>query len=441
MAKRFTNKKNQRFYFQNENNKRTSYVLIYGEEVSTLSGEAPSGDEWTRIKYRGRIGEMKNPSLSTKRCLEMYFLDVGQGDAAFVVTPNNTKILVDGGLKERALGFLIWKYRLDEHNTKVTIDYLILSHGDSDHVSGLIPILKHPKIHINNILHNGIAVYSSGFCTELGNVTKDNKLTTLHSTLDELKGEKLSAGFAKWTKAVIDENCNYKSVSAADGVINIGDRTVQLEVLGPKREPDGKSLSWLGGKSFTINGHSLVFCLTHGRIRTFFSGDLNTKGSKHLLKDSTIKAKLDAHIFKSPHHGSHDYYQPLFDAIAPMITVVSSGDSPDHGHPRALFLGGVGLSGRGKLPLVFSTEIAATFVESHEKISDEQTQPTIFGEVDYATAAANKTARLIFKKTLPGIINVRSTGEHIYTARRVMASYQWESYGPIEPVEKTKRVE
>ena len=60
----------------------------------------------------------------------MYFLDVGQGDAAFVVTPNNTKILVDGGLRDRALGFLIWKYRLDLPNTAVTIDHLFLSHAD-----------------------------------------------------------------------------------------------------------------------------------------------------------------------------------------------------------------------------------------------------------------------------------------------------------------------
>ncbi len=35
---------------------------------------------------------------------------------------------------------------------------------------------------------------------------------------------------------------------------------------------------------------------------------------------------------------------------------------------------------------------------------------------------------------LPGIINVRSDGETIYTARRVNTGYQWESYGPITPV-------
>ena len=41
-------------------------------------------------------------------------------------------------------------------------------------------------------------------------------------------------------------------------------------------------------------------------------------------------------------------------------------------------------------------------------------------------------ARRRFKKTLSGIINIRSDGQHIYCTRRVRASYQWELYGPIE---------
>ena len=101
MAVRFLSKKTHRFYFLDETGNRKSYVLIFGDEVDTLTGSAPSGAGWRRIKYRGRPGEMKGPPLTPDRSLEMYFLDVGQGDAAFIVTPNNTKILVDGGLRDR----------------------------------------------------------------------------------------------------------------------------------------------------------------------------------------------------------------------------------------------------------------------------------------------------------------------------------------------------
>ena len=206
MAQRFLNKKTHRFFFVNENGQRKSYVLTFGDEVNTRGGAAPSGVDFNRVEYRGRLGEWKEPALSTNRGLELYFLDVGQGDAAFIVTPNNTKILIDGGLRERALGFLIWKYRLDLDGNEVTIDHLFLSHADKDHVEGLIPLLNHPRISVNAVYHNGIGLFDSGFNTDLGNLSQDGRLTTLHDRLSDLDGLDLASGrqqvFADWIQAV-----------------------------------------------------------------------------------------------------------------------------------------------------------------------------------------------------------------------------------------------
>ena len=439
MAQQFLNKKTHRFYFIDNSGKRKSYVLIFGDEVDTLLGPAPSGDGWERVKYRKRVGEMKHTNLITKRTLEMYFLDVGQGDAAFVVTPNNKKILVDGGLRDRALGFLVWKYHLHKQNTSVTIDYLILSHGDIDHVEGLIPILKHRKIHINNILHNGIAVFKSGYNTSLGYKDSAGRLMTLHNTTSDLSNQDLAEMFNEWIEAVKNSGANYQAIHSSMGTLDIGDPNVKIEVLGPIREPSGNSLKWLKNESHTINGHSVVFRLIYNNVRALFSGDLNIQGSKHLLADPNVSAKLDAHIFKSPHHGSHEYYQPLFDTIKPIITVVSSGDSPDHGHPRGKFLGGVGLAGRSNKPLLFSTEIAATFIDTGDPeavaaASAGIEEPTTLGDLYFSKSKDNTTAHRRFKKVLPGIINVRTDGEKIYAARRVNAGYQWESYKPITPL-------
>lgn len=436
MAVRFLNKKSERFYFINNNGERVSYVLIFGDEVKTLTGSAPSGAEWDPVEYRKKKGEVKGPKWTNKRTLEMYFLDVGQGDAAFLVTPNNTKILVDGGLGDHARGFLIWRYRLDEASTPVEIDYLILSHGDKDHVEGLIPILKHPMIKVKNILHNGIGVFESGFNKDLGNVTS-GRLTTLHNLTGDLNGLDLANTFGDWIQAVKDSGADYKAVDSTTGVFDIGDPKITLEILGPVLEPGGNSLKWFSNKAHTINGHSVIFRLTYDKVRVFFSGDLNTKGSKHVLsKLPDAPDKLDAHIFKTPHHGSHDYHQELFDEIQPMISVVSSGDSPDHGHPRALFLGGLGLAGRSKKPLIFSTEIAATFTDAGDTQPPNASEPTTLGDLDLSSSIDNETARKRFKKTLPGIINVRTDGKVIYSARRVLAGYQWEAYGPIKPVDK-----
>jgi len=437
MPQRFLYKKTHPFYFINQSGERTKYVLIFGDKVNTLPGPAPSGAGWQKVIYRGREGEIQSAPLEPKRTMEMYFLDVGQGDAAFIVTPMDKKILVDGGLKDRALGYLIWKYRLDDPNNEVSIDTMIVSHGDEDHIQGLIPVLKHDRIHVRKIFHNGIAVFKSGFNTSLGDVDAQDRLTTLHDTTADLAGLDLGETFAEWIQSVNESGASYHAVSSDTGIIDIQDPDVTLEVLGPLREPGGQALKWFGGKGPTINGHSVIFRLIHDKVRSLFTGDINEDGSKHLMADPAIITKLDAHVLKAPHHGSHDFHQPFFDAVKPMITVVSSGDDPDHGHPRANFLGGVGLSGRGRKPLLFSTEIAATFYDE----GDEQSvammileEPTTLSDLDFEETSANAIARLRFKQVLPGIINVRSTGEKIFAARRVDAWYQWESYKPISAI-------
>jgi len=85
------------------------------------------------------------------------------------------------------------------------------------------------------------------------------------------------------------------------------------------------SLPWFHDKAHTINGNSLVFRITHEFVRALFSGDLNENGSVHLLSAPGFALTINAHIFKASHHGSHEFSQHLFDAVNPMITVVSSG--------------------------------------------------------------------------------------------------------------------
>lgn len=442
MPRRFLDKKTHAFDFVNDAGDDSRYIVIFGDEVETKSGAAPSGPGFKRVEYRGRIGEWKEPPLSTKRPLEMYLLDIGQGDAAFIVTPNDTKILVDGGLRDRALGFLVWKYRLDDPANSVTIDHLFLSHADSDHVEGLIPLLGHPRIDVRNIYHNGIGVFTPGaFDETIGDVV-NGRLVTIHDSLADLAGLSLASGprdtFGPWIQAVTAKGSTYRRLTAADGVLDVGDPDITIEIVGPRLEPGGHALPWFGDKAHTINGHSLVFRLTYGFVRAFFSGDLNEEGSKHLLSFPGASLQVNAHVFKTPHHGSHEYSQELFNAVNPMISVVSSGDSPDHGHPRAIFLGGLGLAGRGAQPLVFSTEIAATFVDAGDAEAVANAgidEPITFGELDFSTSQANAIARRRFKKILPGIINVRTDGRRLFAFRRVQQGYQWESYGPITPLD------
>lgn len=96
------------------------------------------------MKFRGRLGSLPKASIETNAKLECYILDVGQGHATLIVTPGRRKILIDGG-KGVAAGRtgeaeqeLNWKYQLNEPDASVTIDLVVLTHADEDHIGGLI---------------------------------------------------------------------------------------------------------------------------------------------------------------------------------------------------------------------------------------------------------------------------------------------------------------
>lgn len=183
---------------------------------------------------------------------------------------------------------------------------------------------------------------------------------------------------------------------------------VALEVLGPITEPvthggetrDG--LRKLGSESVTKNGHSVVLRLTYERLSVMLGGDLNTQAQDFLMnlyaggpkKTSSLEnkiAKLEAEgaaispanaakleaarerlaaivaagrnifqvdIAKACHHGSSHVTDTFLSVLNPVATVISSGDQESHSHPRPDALGAFGKHGRGRRPLIFSTELA-----------------------------------------------------------------------------------
>ncbi len=426
MATRFINRKTSRLYNKSDANS-IKQVLIFGEEVQTIGQEI---DGRKKVLYRKKYeGFIDVDHLSKDASLEIYFIDVGQADATFVVTPERKKILIDGGGNDQAEGFLSWKYQLaDPDSDDLVIDLLVLSHADADHVRGLIPILAHDKIKIKQVIHNGIGTFK-GMQQKSGDLSSDQFfLTTYHSSIADLNGLTLTSTFKKWTDLVTQKRIPYQAVSHETGDFNIGDPTVQIEILGPlidRNQNNEPQLKWFKNHSHTINGHSVFFRLIYEDVRIMFSGDMNIEGGKHILNNPIIKNKLDAHVFKTPHHGSHEFHFPFLEAVRPQISVISSGDSPDHGHPRANFIGAIGLASRSKEPLVFSTEIAATFVDAHEIDLKGIVRGGVIRDKDLEKAR-------IFKKRLHGMINVRTDGKDLYAMRRVNTGYWWESYGPIK---------
>ena len=428
MAIRYISTKSTYFYDNSQGASR-ELSLIFGDEVDTTNKQRGNRDE---VKYRGRNGWVLSDWLMSDHPLEMYFIDVGQGDSTFIVTPRGRKILIDGGIGNEAFQFLVWKYRLDIFDpAPVDIDLMVVSHMDNDHIAGLVSILKHPLIQVKEIIHSGIAKYRSGYNTALGDTVEQGGnrfLVTRHNGVADLNNKDLQDVVADWRTAVNAEpGTEYRAVDSTTGVIDVGDPTVALNVLGPKLVPlpgyADPVYPWLGSEAHTVNGHSVILRLDYRNVRVLLSGDVNRQGAHYLMEDPNFFKEADAHVFKAPHHGSHEYERELLEAVCPQISVVSSGESPDHGHPRANFLGTIGNTSRTDEPLLFSTELVAHFAVDHDA-----REPDADKDVDPTDPAMIGQARRRFLKRLNGIINVRTDGTYIYCARRVKASYGFVTY-------------
>ena len=229
------------------------------------------------------------------RLLDITFLDVGQGDAAFVRFPDGKTMLIDGGLNssrievtesgiKRRVGFDNGERTLDPflcHVGTFTLDLLLLSHPDNDHGGGFGHILR-----------------EFGVKRVLGVPHQDLSKST-HQILHELVDAK-----------DIPHELGYA------GTVDLTS-TTKLELLHPF---DANSTN-LHDKD--INNDSLVLKLTYGDMRILFTGDIGRKVELKLVESA---ADLAAEIVKVPHHGSKTSSSAKFlDAVRPQYAIFSLG--------------------------------------------------------------------------------------------------------------------
>jgi len=375
----------------------TKYLEDFGEEL--------------HIRFRGGEGYVPRENIGNERVLEIYFIDVGQGDAILIQTADDKRVLIDGGKDKSAHSFLQWKYNLKKHHK--VFDAVIMTHGDADHAGGLIRILKDNHVVAKAIYHNGIAKRKNGSLGEVAREQDGTMLVDLYDDIEDLKPRysQLTKIYQDWVDVVTkakrraerykldfkccraDQNTKQISIGGQDGL--------RITFLAPINLGDKNSprLKTFGSVSKTINGNSVSILLEYRKARILLCGDMNEPAEKLFLRHWGGDA-LRAHVFKANHHGSQDFTTNFLSTVKPWVTVVSSGDFPDYGHPRANLLGSLGHYAPPEIekPLLFSTEIAATF----KKIPESK-----LGE---------KGLRL-HEKTIHGMINIRTDGNWLAAGR------------------------
>ncbi len=383
-----------------------TYVKITGED----------GDFYN-VETAGPNGWMKKTDLSDNMGLKIFFLDVGQGDGVLIEV-GNLRILIDAGPGSNMYGYLTkWQYTyLLNFNKKVHIDYVFISHFDTDHYKGIIKILEDKRFTFGTVHHAGILKFAgtgNPYNTGLGNTIENNGVKYLTKIFDNLLTANEPAAFNRDVTGFMDALTaagsqgridKVKRLTAGDVALDktIEGNTFKINVLAPFTEKVNNKNNFVywtdDGK--TINGHSLVLKVTFGTCTFLFGGDLNTKSETYLMQKYAPQNPFEVDVAKSCHHGSSDFTEIFMQKVNPLATVISSGDNESFSHPRADAIGCAGRYSRGARPLVYSTELARS--------------------VDLRT-----------KKILFGMINCRCNGGKIYMAQMKEvknASDPWDSY-------------
>ena len=384
--------------------------------------------------------------------LKVNCVDVQQGDGSVIESPDGKVILVDGGDNQMFARYLAGRFRGTTAANPKEIACILVTHGDADHFAGLPEILesetnkeKRKRLFIQpkRYYHNGIVKRPSskpeiellGATRKVGNKTF---LTGLENDLLKVPDSEMNTPFKKWKDALKEYNkrakIEFRRLQFGDNdafsFFNQGD--LRIEVLGPLvTEVAGKpALRFLGSPpkgprvghesmnlgeedfkghsaSHTINGHSVVFRLVYGGFSYLFTGDLNDEASRFLTREHNAgRLNLQSEVFKVPHHGSADFSGAMFQAVSPVVSIVSSGDESaqkEYIHPRATLMGALGKWSRVPEPLIFVTELVAFFnVEGWSKLAHPKTK-----------AQKERGEFFGFSRTAFGIVKTRTNGRRL----------------------------
>lgn len=224
-----------------------------------------------------------NPDTNGEK-LEIYFLDVGQGDSTFIRLPNAETMLIDGGKKSSGKTIVSNLKKLEVEE----IDYLVATHPHEDHIGGLPEIIR--NIDIKNVY--------------LPNKTNNTKI--FEELLLEIRNNDIRTKEAKLGLELLNES------------------GLKINFLGPDKEYKD------------MNNNSALITVEYGKFKSIFMGDAEKAAEKALL-DRGIN--INSQVLKVGHHGSDtSTTEDFIKVVRPKYSFISVGKNNKYGHPNDIIL-------------------------------------------------------------------------------------------------------
>ncbi len=236
---------------------------------------------------RHRPQQVPTPFVTQGR-LQIYALDVGQGDSALIITPEGKSVLIDAGPPQAGDDVVAALQKRDVQS----LDLAVATHPHADHIGGMRPVIE--NFGVKSFLDSG-RIYASKEYERMLRAINEKRIRFIEAK----KGMKFDLD------------------------------SVELEVLNPQGDDQWITKVRPGGS--VENANSVVLRLSYGNFSMLFTGDAETE-TEDLIMESA--APLRAQVLKVGHHGSrHATSARFLEAVAPEAVVISSGAGNRYGHP------------------------------------------------------------------------------------------------------------
>ena len=246
--------------------------------------------------------------------LRIHFLDVGQGDCTLIEFPDGRTMMIDGGDGKAEHTKTILRYinalKID------TLDFLLLTHSDSDHCGGFAEIME---------IKGAKTVY-----------------------IPEIKDVNINREYAEFYASVVESDARMIYSERYLRIFSEEEYPYSLVFLSPYRagNPGGSPYDKVNGGDYTendLNDTSAVVWLDYFGTSALFCGDATSRIEETLIRDAELNffedygVRLDStEILKVSHHGSATGTGEEFVRYLGLETaVISCGENNFYGHPDA----------------------------------------------------------------------------------------------------------